>query len=241
MPTIMDGKKLADTILDELKVEIAKMGKPLRLGIFLVGNDPASRAYVLQKKKAGERIGVDVDVRRYSKTTSARTLRNDIGQLCKRDAVQGVIVQLPLPEGINQQRVLNAIAPYKDVDVLSERAYGAFALGSFPVAPPTLAGILRLLKEYGVALEGKEIVIVGSGRLIGRPFMDYLADRDMGFHVLTRTTLHAEDTIKKADILITGTPLVGHIRGDMIKRGAVVIDGGYGRTADDKVGRKLPF
>lgn len=241
MATILDGKKLADKILGELKEEIARMGKPLRLGIFLVGDDPASHAYVLQKKKTGEHIGVEVDVRRYSKTISTRTLRNDIGQLCKRPSVQGVIVQLPLPGTINAQRVLNAIAPYKDVDVLSERAYGAFTLGSFPILPPTLAGIMGLLEEYRISLEGKEIAIVGTGRLVGRPLMDWLALRDVGFHTVTRTTVHAQDIIKKADVLITGTPLVGHITGDIIKKGAVILDGGYGRTPDGKIGGNVLF
>ncbi|MBI2462863.1 MAG: bifunctional 5,10-methylenetetrahydrofolate dehydrogenase/5,10-methenyltetrahydrofolate cyclohydrolase [Candidatus Spechtbacteria bacterium] len=254
MSILLDGKKLSEKILDELKETVTQMNMPITLGIVLVGEDPASKAYVEQKKRAGERIGVKVKVFPYPETISARELRAEIARICHLPSMRGVIVQLPLParpkplggEGgphaLKQDRILNAILPKLDVDVLGRTMFGAFALGNSPIMPPTLAGIIRLLDEYKISLDGgKHVVLYGAGRLIGFPTAIEMMKREATISVINKTTKNPERITKEADILITGTPIPAHIGGDMLKDGVVIIDGGYGRTPEGKLTGNVIF
>lgn len=238
---VVDGKKISEEIFAKLKEDIKSFANPPRLGIILAGEDPASKAYVEQKKKRGEEIGVKVDIFPYPKETSAKKLRAEVGRIARLPNMRGLIVQLPLPENIEETRVLNAIPPRLDVDVLGKTAFGAFALGTSPITPPTVAGILHIFSKYNIELKGKSIAIVGNGRLVGMPMALEAARRGAVVHIINQSTKNPENIVKTADIVVTGTPAPEHITADMLKDGAVVIDGGFVRTSSGKIVGNVAF
>ncbi len=240
--TIIDGKKVSEEILADVKKEVSKLNIPLRLGIVVVGNDPASSTYIEQKKKKGEIVGIKVDVFKYNESeTSTHKLRQEINRISRLSGMQGVIVQLPLPDSINTERVVNAIPQDKDVDVLSKTSFGAFTLGASSVRPPTVGAILKLMEAYNLTLTQKKVAIVGTGRLIGLPMAIEAIRHQATTCVINEYTKDPTAILQESDIIITGTPIPEHIRGDAIKKGAVVIDGGYVRTEKNKVTGNVVF
>ena len=241
MVKILDGRELSNKILTELKQEAKELNKPLKLGIIMVGDDDVSKKYIEQKKKKGDELGVEVKVYRYDKDITTKKLREQIGVICRVKDIGGVIVQLPLPGHINEQGVLDAILPEKDVDVLSSKALGKFYTGKSKILPPTVAGIAKLLDEYKIEAKGKIVAIVGQGKLVGKPAS--IEFERMGATVLSinEFTQNKEELIKKADIIVSGVGKSGVITKEMVKEGAVVIDAGTsmesgklkGDTAED--------
>lgn len=223
---LLDGKKLADEILSGLKEEVSKLNKKIKLGIVLVGDNTVSEKYIERKKKIGEGLGVEVRVYKYGADITTKKLREQIGVVCRVPNMGGVIVQLPLPEHINTQGVLDAVLPEKDVDVLGAKALGKFYVGKSSVMPPTVAGIIKLLEEYKIEVKGKTVAVVGQGRLVGKPAT--IVFEQMGATVLTinEFTENKEELIKKADIIVSGVGRPGLITKKMVKEGVVVIDAG---------------
>ena len=238
MAILLDGKQCAEKVFQQLQEQRNQIKGKIRLGIVMVGDDGASSTYVAQKKKFGERLNIEVEIFSYETSVSVGHLRQEIGRICRLPHMAGVLVQLPLPASFNRERVLNAILPTKDVDVLGRTMFGSFAIeGGLPresrdrlLIPPTPGAILRLLEEYQISVEGKHIVIVGAGRLVGLPTAVALLHKNATVTVINEKTEHPEEFTKQADILITGTSTARHITGDMVKNGAVVIDAGYGET-----------
>ena len=224
MATLLDGEKLSAALVPHLKQRVKKLGVHIQLGIILVGDDPASATYVKQKEKMGKRIGVGVKVFKYPKDIASRTLRQEVGRISRLPSMYGVVVQLPLPSHINPERILNAILPSRDPDLLSKTMFGAFAVGTSPILPPTVAGIMHLLQEYKIPVEGRRAVIFGAGRLIGMPVAIELMRRKVTVSVVTEHTKNPEFFTKKADLIITGTPHAAHVKGNMIQKRAAVID-----------------
>jgi len=240
--TIIDGKRISEEILADVKKKVSKLGIPLRLGIVVVGNDPASSAYIEQKKKKGESVGIKVDVFEYNESEiSTHKLRQEINRISRLSNMSGVIVQLPLPDSINAERVVNAIPQDKDVDVLSKTSFGAFALGTSSVRPPTVGAILKLMESYNLTLTQKRVAIVGAGRLIGLPMAIEAIRHQATICVINEYTKNPNAILQELDIIITGTPIPEHIRGDAIKKGAVIIDGGYIRTEKNKITGNVVF
>src|SRR3989338_3319707 len=174
MTTILDGKKISEQILKDLQPEIEEINKtlapnPLRLDIVMVGNNPASAAFVKKKKIAGSRIGVEVKLH-HIKSTSTNELRSQVTELGRDKKVHGILVQLPLEEKKNKKKIRDAVPADKDVDVLGYKAVGKFITRNkeFPILPSTLSGILKLLEAYGIKeFRGQNMVVVGAGKLVG--------------------------------------------------------------------------
>jgi methylenetetrahydrofolate dehydrogenase (NADP+)/methenyltetrahydrofolate cyclohydrolase len=246
MPIILDGKTVSEKVLLELTPEIAKINArfyptKLRLDIVMVGDNPASRVFVNNKKRVGQSLGVEVKVHHFAKgkdwnkTTqgdmSTGKLLDALAELTGNEKVHGIVVQLPLPPHINEQEILDAVPAEKDVDVLGYKAAGKFYTNNkeFLILPSTLAGILRLLREYGIEdFTGKNVVIVGAGKLVGKPAVTYFMRREASasaFNVRSKT-LDKKRALRMADIIISGAGNPKLITGDMVKNGVIIIDAG---------------
>ena len=235
--TLLDGKKIAERMLAELKEEIAAMKENLRLAVVVVGQDPVIDNFIAQKKKAGESVGVDVRVYPFPADITTNELRRRIAEIVHEKKNTGVIIQLPLPAHINRQYILNAIPPEKDPDVLSSRAVGNFAVGKSPVMPPVVGAIKILFQEYGIEYQGRKIVVLGAGALVGRPVALWLAGEHATFTLVGSEKHDPKEFLADADIVIAGIGKQKFVTARMIKKGVVLIDAGTseseGRIAGD--------
>ena len=232
MAKILDGKKLSEEILENLKREIKKRNLKLRLAVVQIGDRavggwrPVSQIFISQKKKACERVGIDFKLCKLPAKISVPELKKEIEKIIKNPANSGVIIQLPLPKEFFPEAFLNLIPEEKDIDVLSEKSLGKFYQGTLKILPPTVQGILYLFKNYKIELKGKNVVIVGAGRLIGNPLALRLLQEKATVSVLNEFTKDAPSFTKKADILISGVGKPNLITGGMVKKGVMVIDAG---------------
>jgi methylenetetrahydrofolate dehydrogenase (NADP+) / methenyltetrahydrofolate cyclohydrolase len=244
---IIDGKKIATEIRSELKVEVAKLkakGITPGLGVILV-TDPASVSYVTAKQKACTDIGIYTNDNRLSAETSEKDLLALVNKMNKDPKINGILVQLPLPKHIDEQKVLLAIDPAKDVDGLHPLNVGKMVVGQKAFLSCTPHGVIQLLLRSGVKLDGAEVVIVGRSNIVGKPLANMLMQKSPEGNATvtichTRTKDIATHT-KKADIVIAAVGRPNTITADMIKDGAVVIDVGITRVDDStkKNGFKL--
>lgn len=241
MAEIIDGKKLRDKILDNLKLKLDGFEKKPKLVVILVGDNPASKIYVNNKKKMAEKVGIISEVINYPSSISEKELLVKIEELNKDEAVTAILVQLPLPEHISKENVMNTIAPEKDVDGFTPYNFGKLFSGEEPmVYPCTPKGILLLLDEYGISLEGKHVVIVGRSNIVGRPLSQMILNRDATVTVCHSHTKNLAEITKTADVLISA---VGKniIEGKMIKSGCVVIDVGIFKDENGKTRGDVDF
>ena len=223
---LLDGKKLSEKILADLKREIKKSNLKLRLAVIQVGENSASQIFINQKKKACKLVGVDFKLYRFDEKISPQGLKKEIIKNVRNLANSGIIIQLPLPKKFLPEEFLNLILEEKDIDVLSEESLGKFYQGTLKILPPTVNGILGLLKNYKIELKGKNVVVIGAGRLVGFPLAIQLLKEKATLAVLNEFTKDAPSFIKKANILISGVGKPNLIRGDIVKKGVVVIDAG---------------
>ena len=238
MPTIIDGKAISTQIKDELKEQVAKMkeqGITLCLAVIQVGADPASCVYVRNKKKACEYIGIESLSYELPEETTQEELLGIIKELNARKDVNGILVQLPLPKGLDEEKILDAIDPLKDVDGFHPMNVGNLSIGRKGFVSCTPAGVIQLLKRSGIEIEGKECVVVGRSNIVGKP-MSMLLLRENG----TVTTAHSrtknlKEVTKRADILVAAVGKPRMITADYVKEGAVVIDVGIHRNEDNKL------
>lgn len=236
---IIDGKGIAAEIKRELKGEVDNLGKQgitPGLAAILVGNDPASQVYVRNKSTACERVGIYSETRRLVGETTTKELISLIGELNQRRDIHGILVQLPLPPPIDKKLIFTSLSPMKDVDGLSPVSLGMILWGNPTFTPCTPAGILELLQRSGIDPQGKRAVVVGRSRLVGLPLANLLALKKKGGNA-TVTLCHSltpglASITKGADILIAALGRPQFIRGEMIKKGAVVIDVGINRVED---------
>lgn len=223
---ILNGKKLAQEILENLKKEIKKKKLKLRLVVLRIGENPISQIFINQKKKACESVGIDFKIYNFKAGIGIQGLKKEIAKIVSNPNNSGIIIQLPLPKNLDTQEILNTIPQEKDVDVLSEDSLGKFYQGILKISPPTVNGILHLLKNYRVKLKGKNIVVVGAGRLVGFPLAIQFLKEKSTLSVLNEFTKDASSFIKKADILVVGVGRPNLIRANMVKKGVTVIDAG---------------
>ena len=245
---IIDGKQVAANMREELKAEVAKLEKRgivPGLGVVLVGQDPASQSYVTAKERACEEIGIYSDDNRLDASTSQRDLLALIRKMNKDPKINGILVQLPLPKGLNESEVLLAIDPAKDVDGFHPMNVGKMVVGEKAFLPCTPHGVIQLLIRNGVTLAGAEVVIVGRSNIVGKPLANMLIQKnDKGNATVTvchtRTKNLASHT-KRADIVIAAAGKPNTVTADMVKEGAVVIDVGVNRVEDatKKAGYRL--
>jgi methylenetetrahydrofolate dehydrogenase (NADP+)/methenyltetrahydrofolate cyclohydrolase len=236
---IIDGKQIAGQMRAELKVEVAKLkeqGIVPGLGVILVGQDPASHSYVTAKERACEEIGIYSDDNRLDAKTSQRELMVLVEKMNGDPKINGILVQLPLPNGLNESEVLLAIDPAKDVDGFHPVNVGKMVIGEKAFLPCTPHGVIQLLIRSGVKLEGAEVVIVGRSNLVGKPLANMLIRKtDTGNATVTichTRTKDLSDHTKRADIVIAAAGRPKTITADMVKDGVVVIDVGVNRVED---------
>lgn len=238
---LLDGKKTAEDIKSEIAVEVQKMKdngeKVPHLAALIVGNDGASLTYVGSKVKACERVGFESTLVKMPSTTTEVELLKKIKELNENDAIDGFIVQLPLPEQIDEQKVLLAVDPSKDVDGFHPENFGKMALDMTTFIPATPFGILELLERYGVETKGKHTVVIGRSHIVGRPMSILMGRKGFpGNSTVTLThsyTKNIEEITIQADIIITALGVPNYLKADMVKDGVVVIDVGITRVPDE--------
>ena len=238
---ILDGRKLRDKILEELAQKLKIACKKPVLAVILAGNDSASKIYVNNKKKTAEKIGIDSVVYEYPSSVKEQEIIDKINELNMNPDVTAILVQLPLPDGISKEKVINAIKPEKDVDGLTRYNVGKMFSGEKPyVYPCTPKGIIAILDEYGIELEGKKAVVVGRSTLVGKPVAQMLLDRNATVTLCHSKTNNLSEITKTADILVSA---VGKkiITSDMVKSGAVVVDVGISKTVDGQLTGDVDF
>ncbi|MBR4358890.1 MAG: bifunctional methylenetetrahydrofolate dehydrogenase/methenyltetrahydrofolate cyclohydrolase FolD [Butyrivibrio sp.] len=238
---IIDGKAISQIIKDELKEKTARLkeqGIEVTLAVILVGEDPASKVYVRNKKKACEYIGYRSLSYELPKETSQEELLKLIDELNNREDVNGILVQMPLPSQIDEKTVIDAISPKKDVDGFHPMNVGALCIGEKGFVSCTPAGVIQLLKrgcDGKIDIAGKECVIVGRSNIVGKPMSMLMLRENATVTVAHSKTKNLEEVCKRADILIAAVGKAGMITKDHVKEGAVVIDVGINRNEDGKL------
>lgn len=241
MTVILDGKKLRDKIFEELKAKVDKMPVKPSLAVILAGDDPSSKIYVNNKKKCAEKLGINSVVITYPSTVTENELLEKIKELNDDKHITAILVQLPLPVHIDKFKIIDAIAPEKDVDGLTPYNSGKLFSGEKPyVYPCTPKGILLLLDEYGIEIEGRHAVVIGRSNLVGKPVAQMLLDRNATVTMCHSKTKNLSDITKTADILISavGKKVVGE---NMLKNNCVVIDVGIFRDENGKISGDVDF
>lgn len=241
---IIDGKKIAAQIKDELGEEIQllkKQGIVPGLAVVICGNDPASQVYVKSKKKTAEELGMNSWIFELSEDASEKELLVLIDKLNKDDKVNGILVQLPLPKHINEGNIVRTIDPQKDVDCFHPENVGNLMTGNAKFLPCTPEGIIELLKRSGIEISGKECVVVGRSNIVGKPLALMLLAENGTVTIAHSKTRDLEKVCSRADILISAVGRAGFIKADMIKSGAVVIDVGINRLPDEKIVGDVDF
>lgn len=237
MATILDGKKLSAKILEDLTVKISNMTVKPHLVVVLVGDDPASELYVGLKKKAAEKIGIKSTVLKYPQDTDEQFLLDKIQELNNDSSVNAILVQLPLPRHINSTNIIQAIEPKKDADGITPENIGRISLNVEPYAYPcTPKGILRLIDEYNINIEGKHVVIVGRSNIVGKPLAQMMLNKNATVTICHSRTKKLSDITKTADILISAVGKPNLILNNMIKNNSVVIDVGTSKVNGKSVG-----
>lgn len=239
--TLLDGKRIAAEIRGELREEVSAMRKKPSLAVVLIGNDPASEIYVRGKIKACEEVGLVSHSYRLPESATQEEAEDLVRSLAQDSEINGVLVQLPLPKGLNADRILNLIPPEKDVDGFSPFNFGKIALGEDAVSACTPQGIIELLSRYQIEIRGKRAVVVGRSKIVGRPIAMLLLNRDATVTICHSRTENLKEECRKADILIAAIGKAGFITADMIKEGAVVVDVGINRSESGKLYGDVDF
>ena len=231
MTTILDGKKLSAKILNKLSEEINKLDKKPSLAVILIGDNPASELYVNLKKKAAEKIGITSTVLIYPQNIDEKTVLDKISELNNDKNVDAILVQLPLPQQINPKNIIQAISPKKDVDGFTPENIGKMSIGVEPYAYPcTPKGILTLLEEYKINLQGKHVVIIGRSNIVGKPLAQMLLNKNATVTICHSHTKNLSEITKTADILISAVGKPKIIKKDMVKNNSVIVDVGTSKV-----------
>lgn len=240
MTTILDGKSTAAQIRAELKAEISglvpKIGRAPGLAVILVGEDPASTVYVRNKEKACQDVGIRSEAFRFQADIIQEELENRIRLLNEDDHVDGILLQLPLPRGLNSQKCLELISPSKDVDGFHPENVGRLTLGLPGFASCTPAGIMELLARYNLDVAGKHAVVLGRSNIVGKPLALLLLQKNATVTICHSRTTNLSTITRQADFLFAAIGKTRFVKKDMVKSGAVVIDVGINRTDAGLVG-----
>jgi methylenetetrahydrofolate dehydrogenase (NADP+) / methenyltetrahydrofolate cyclohydrolase len=241
---ILDGKKLSEKLLSGLEKQVSLRKKKPVLAMVFVGNDPASKVYVRNKKFACEKVGIISKEIILSENISENKLVLEIEKLNRDQNITGIIVQLPLPKKIDKYRVLEAINPKKDADCLNHRNFGRFLqVGEKKsvVIPATAIGIIKLLEEYKIPFSGRYAVVVGYSDIVGKPLTEMLLERGATVTVCHDKTKDIGKYTSQADVLAVATGVRGLIKGSMVKKGAVIVDAGIHRDKNKKIYGDVDF
>lgn len=244
MAVLIDGKKISADIKGELKIETERLkreGTEITLAVVQVGNDPASTVYVRNKKKACEYIGINSLAYELPENTTQEELLSIVNQLNRDPRVNGILVQLPLPEQINEDIIINSICPEKDVDGFHPQNVGLLSIGQKSFVSCTPAGIIQLLKRSGIETEGKECVILGRSNIVGKPMALLMLRENATVTVCHSKTKNLKEVTQRADILIVAIGKAKFITKEFVKEGAVVIDVGMDRDENNRLCGDVDF
>jgi methylenetetrahydrofolate dehydrogenase (NADP+)/methenyltetrahydrofolate cyclohydrolase len=245
MAQLIDGKRISAEIRAELKQEtkafIEKTGVTPKLTVILVGEDPASQVYVRNKGRACEEIGFEAEQITLPATTTQEELDALVDRLNADQTVHGILVQLPLPKGLSEERVLLRIAPEKDVDAFHPYNVGRMVAGQITYLPCTPAGVMELINRSGISVAGKDCVVIGRSNIVGKPMAHLLMQANGTVTVCHSRTADLAAHTKRADILVAAIGKANFVTADMVKPGAVVIDVGINRGADGKLVGDIDF
>ena len=238
---ILDGKKISAKIREQVKEKVAKLDKKPHLAVILVGENPASKIYVKNKQKAAQEVGITSTIIELSETTPESELLSKIEELNNNPEITGILVQLPLPKHIDKNKVILSISPKKDVDGFTPENVGKLAIGLEPYFyPATPQGILMLLDEYNIPIEGADAIVIGRSNIVGKPMTQMLLQRNATVTTCHSYTKNIDDKIKTADIVISA---VGKkiVRCKMVKKNSVIVDVGIFRDSDGKLTGDVDF
>ncbi len=244
MAKLLLGKEVSTRIKGELKTQVEALKKENinpGLAVIIVGNDPASRVYVNNKKKACEECGIYSEEYALPEETTEDELLKLIDELNNKKEISGILVQLPVPKHINEKKIIEAIRPDKDVDAFHPVNVGKIMVGDFDFVPCTPAGVMELIAESGIDVSGKECVVVGRSNIVGKPQAMLLLHKNGTVTICHSRTKDLKAKTKEADILVVAVGIPNFVTGDMIKPGAVVIDVGINRVADKKLVGDVEF
>lgn len=245
MAHIIDGKRIAADTRADISKRVGEFesenGFKPGLAVVIVGDDPASKVYVRNKKKACEDVGMYSIVVEMPEATTQDELMAKLEELKADKAVHGILVQLPLPEHLDEDAVIDAIPPEKDVDAFHAQNTGKIMIGDFDFLPCTPAGVMKMLEYEGVEIEGKECVVVGRSNIVGKPQAMLLLHKNGTVTICHSRTKNLADVTRRADILVVAVGRADFVTGNMIKPGAVVIDVGMNRRDDGKLTGDVDF
>ncbi len=241
LATILDGKLVSSAKREEIKRVVFGMDEKPGLAVIIVGDDPASKIYVRNKRRGCEEVGFNSWVYEMPATTTQKELDDKIDELNEKDDVHGILVQLPLPAHLCESEVTERIVPEKDVDAFTSQNCGHILKGDAHLLPCTPAGIMEILKYYKIDVSGKECVVVGRSNIVGKPMAQLLLAADGTVTICHSRTKNLADVTKRADILVSAVGKAHFITRDMVKAGAVVIDVGMNRDENGKLTGDVDF
>lgn len=244
MYTRIDGKEVSAAVRERITAETAELkakGVTPGLAVIIVGNDPASRVYVNNKKKGCEQTGMNSFEYALPEETTTEELLDLIAKLNADEQVDGILCQLPVPKHIDEVKVLNAISPDKDVDAFHPVNCGKVMTGDYTFAPCTPAGMVEMLKYYNIPITGKHCVIIGRSNIVGKPMAMLMLKNNATVTVCHSKTENLPEITKQADILVAAVGIPKFVKADMVKDGAVVLDVGINRMEDGKLCGDVDF
>lgn len=244
MAEIINGKEVAARVKAEVRNEVLRLkekGIDTGLAVVIVGNDPASRVYVNSKKKACEEVGINSYEYALPEETTQDELLKLVGELNADERVDGILVQLPLPKHIDENAIINAISPQKDVDAFHPFNVGRIMIGEYNFLPCTPAGVMELIKSAGIELSGKDCVVIGRSNIVGKPMAMLLLHKNATVTICHSKTRNLKEICSKADVVVAAVGRANFVTADMVKDGAVVIDVGINRLPDGKLCGDVDF
>lgn len=244
MAKIIDGKAISSAIKDELKEKVAeykKQGTEITLAVIKVGNDPASAVYVRNKEKACEYVGITSKTLALPEETTEEELLGVVEDLNKDSKINGILVQLPLPKHIDENNILLAIDPMKDVDGFHPVNVGKMVIGEDTFLPCTPAGIIEMIKRSGFDIAGKECVVIGRSNIVGKPMALLMLKENATVTITHSKTKDLKEVVKRADIVVAAIGVAKFVTKDFVKEGAIVIDVGMDRDENDKLCGDVDF
>ena len=244
MAIIIDGKKVSAQVKEQVRIEteeLVKKGIKPGLAVIIVGDDPASRVYVNNKKKACEKVGFLSKEFALPATTTQEELLSLVKELNEDKEINGILCQLPLPKGLDEKAVIEAISPLKDVDAFHASNVGKIMIGDYDFLPCTPAGVMEMLHSYNIPVEGKECVVIGRSNIVGKPMAMLLLHENGTVTITHSRTKNLKEVTKRADILVSAIGKPKFVTADMVKEGAVVIDVGMDRDENGKLCGDVDF
>ena len=244
MAVILDGKAVSAKVKEEVKEEVEalkKQGVSVGLAVIIVGNNPASRTYVNNKKKACEAAGIVSEEYALPEETTQEELLALVEELNHKDSINGILCQLPLPKQLDEEAVIAAISDKKDVDAFSAVNVGHIMIGDYSFLPCTPAGIMEILRRYNIDVAGKECVVIGRSNIVGKPMAMLLLHQNGTVTICHSKTKNLKEVTSRADILVAAVGIPHFVTADMVKEGAVVIDVGMDRDENGKLCGDVDF